>query len=334
VLAALVGFATAAAGTWWLLRPDVGLTSLDVPNERSMHSVAVPRGGGLAVLAGLLFSLAVVSFSVGFSWPAAAIFFALLLIAGISFVDDRKSLGVAPRLAVHFIAAGVALWGADLVPLALAYPGGAVALTPVVATVLSALAVVWLTNLYNFMDGMDGFAGGMAVIGFATIALLAGTQAPLLGAIALLTSAAAAGFLVFNFPPAQIFMGDVGASALGFLAAALILWGDVVGVFPWWIGTLAFAVFIVDATVTLIRRGCARQRIWKAHRSHFYQRLVAIGWSQPRAVMLHYVLMLLASMSALLANGGSLAWQCVILTSVVLMLLALMAYITLHERRR
>ena len=170
----------------------------------------------------------------------------------------------------------------------------------VVGAVFAWLFVVWMTNLFNFMDGMDGFAGGMAVIGFGALAGLGGLAgdqgfALLCGSVA----AAAAGFLVFNFPPARIFMGDVGGSTLGFLAAALILWADREGLFAWWVGVLVFSPFVVDATVTLIRRILRGEAPWRAHRSHCYQRIVQRGWGHRRTVLWEYALMFACAGSAL-----------------------------------
>ena len=157
-----------------------------------------------------------------------------------------------------------------------------------------------MINLYNFMDGMDGFAGGMAVSGFGAFAILgwmAGHDAFM--AINLVISAAAAGFLIFNFPPARIFMGDIGSSVLGLLAASLSLWGARDGVFPFWIAVLVFSPFIVDATVTLIRRLLRREKIWQAHKTHYYQTLVQAGWGHRKTVLLEYAIMLGCGVTAL-----------------------------------
>ncbi|EDN66403.1 glycosyl transferase, group 4 family [Beggiatoa sp. PS] len=165
----------------------------------------------------------------------------------------------------------------------------------------SLLFVVWMTNLYNFMDGMDGFAGGMAVFGFGTLAVFGGLANHLFFmAINLMVASAAGGFLLFNFPPARIFMGDVGASSLGFLAAAFSLWGHREGIFPLWVALLVFSPFIFDATVTLLRRLLQGDKIWLAHKSHYYQRLVELGWGHKNTVLWEYALMAACSVSALM----------------------------------
>jgi len=175
-----------------------------------------------------------------------------------------------------------------------------------VGLVLTVLYVVWVTNLYNFMDGMDGFAGGMAAFGFGTLGLLGLVSGDgYFAAICWAIAAAAGGFLIWNFPPARIFMGDTGASVLGLMAAALSLWGDRLGLFPLWIAILVFSPFIVDATVTLIRRVARRERIWEAHRSHHYQRLVRLGWGHRKTVLVEYLLMAGCSITAIVLLKAS-----------------------------
>jgi UDP-N-acetylmuramyl pentapeptide phosphotransferase/UDP-N-acetylglucosamine-1-phosphate transferase len=157
---------------------------------------------------------------------------------------------------------------------------------------LTALFVVWMINLYNFMDGMDGLAGGMTVFGFGALAVLGWRGGdPSFASAAAVTAAAAGGFLTSNFPPARIFLGDVGSSSLGLLAAGLSLIGTQRGLFPLWVAWLAFSPFIVDATWTLLRRLHAGERVWQAHRSHHYQRLVLAGWSHRKTLLRSWVLM-------------------------------------------
>jgi UDP-N-acetylmuramyl pentapeptide phosphotransferase/UDP-N-acetylglucosamine-1-phosphate transferase len=154
------------------------------------------------------------------------------------------------------------------------------------------LAIVWVTNLYNFMDGMNGLAGGMAVFGFGTLAL--GADAAGASDIAVLAgciAAGAGGFLLFNFHPARIFLGDVGSIPLGFLAAVLGMDGVRRDLWPLWFPLVAFSPFIVDASVTLLRRGLRGERVWQAHREHYYQRLVRMGWSHRHTALAEYGLM-------------------------------------------
>jgi UDP-N-acetylmuramyl pentapeptide phosphotransferase/UDP-N-acetylglucosamine-1-phosphate transferase len=133
----------------------------------------------------------------------------------------------------------------------------------------------------------------------------------------LITVGAAVGFLHFNFPPARIFMGDTGSSALGFLAAGISLWGDMTGTVPLWVSVLVFSPFIADATFTLLRRVRQREKVWEAHKTHYYQRLVQSGWGHRKTVMLEYGLMAACSAAALAARTAPVAMQWTIITSIV-----------------
>lgn len=230
--------------------------ALDRPNERSLHAHPVPRTGGIAVLAGIV---AAVPFGSAEIWLALGLALAL---AAISFVDDVKGLPVAARLGAHLLAAGVLVW---------------YLLSPIYLwqAALLVLGIAWLTNLYNFMDGSDGLAGGMTAIGFAAYAAAAAlAEEPELATTCLCIAAAAAAFLVFNFHPARIFLGDVGSIPLGFLAGALGVTGWNDEAWPLWFPLAVFAPFIADASVTLARRLVRRERIWDAHRDHYYQLMV------------------------------------------------------------
>jgi UDP-N-acetylmuramyl pentapeptide phosphotransferase/UDP-N-acetylglucosamine-1-phosphate transferase len=227
---------------------------------------------------------------------------------------------------VHFLVALLLVYGGYAID-ALELPGLRWPLAPWLGAAITCLYVVWLINLYNFMDGMDGFAGGMAVFGFGTFAVLGALGgAPLFAGASGVVAAAAGGYLLYNFPPARIFMGDAGSSLLGFLAAGLSLWASMAEIFPLWIAVLAFSPFIVDATVTLLRRLSRRERVWEAHKSHCYQRLVELGWGHRKTVLLEYVLMLLCSLSAV--AGARLApahqwWLLAVWTIVYVILISL-----------
>jgi UDP-N-acetylmuramyl pentapeptide phosphotransferase/UDP-N-acetylglucosamine-1-phosphate transferase len=163
--------------------------------------------------------------------------------------------------------------------------------------------MVWMTNLFNFMDGSDGLAGGMAAIGFGTLAAAAAASG--LGPLALACAAVASaslGFLIHNFPPARVFLGDAGSVPLGFLAGAFGIYGALAGAWPLWFPLLVFSPFIADATVTLLRRALRREPFWRAHRSHAYQRLVMAGWTRRELALRGYGLMAAAAASALLAR--------------------------------
>jgi UDP-N-acetylmuramyl pentapeptide phosphotransferase/UDP-N-acetylglucosamine-1-phosphate transferase len=195
-------------------------------------------------------------------------------------------------------------------------PGGSWELSYVGGVALSALFIVWMINLYNFMDGMDGFAGGMTVFGFGTFAGLgwiAGHDSFLI--VNLIIACASAGFLYFNFPPARIFMGDIGSSTLGLMAATLSLWGARDGVFPFWVAMLVFSPFIIDSTVTLARRLSRREKIWQAHKTHFYQRLVQAGWGHRKTVLFEYIIMFGCGITALWGARATVEMQVAIVVA-------------------
>ena len=278
---------------------------LDLPNERSLHEQPTPRGGGLGILAGIALALLILEPG---SVPFGLLLLTLLL-GALSFLDDLYGLSALLRFMGHGIVAGLAVFlGLGLSQLQL--PGMVMSLPGWLGAILAWLLLVWMTNLYNFMDGMDGFAGGMAVIGFGALGLL-GWQAgdTDFALVCAVVVAASAGFLWFNFPPARLFMGDVGSAALGFLAGALMLWGARRGLFPLWIGLLVFSPFVVDATVTLVRRLLRGERVWQAHRSHCYQRLARSGWGHRSTVLAEYGLMLACAATALWVHGRDPAMQ-------------------------
>lgn len=287
----VIAFLVSAAVLGLLLASGAARWMLDRPNRRSLHVTPTPRSGGLAVIAGV---------AAGWWWSGAqletSLWIALAALALVSLYDDLRGAHVLLRFSVHLAVAAAAAWSML----------GAQHAIPVV--IVAALAIAWMTNLYNFMDGADGLAGGMALIGFGTYtvaAIVAGDYAFAAwnGAVA----AAAGGFLLYNFPPARVFLGDAGAIPLGFLAGAFGVLGAVRGDWPWWFGILAFAPFIVDASITLARRLLRRARVWQAHREHYYQRLVRGGWTHRRTAIAEYALMaasgLLAVVAAALPHG-------------------------------
>lgn len=280
-----------------------GRLPMDHPNARSLHATPTPRIGGLGILAGL----AVASAWLGDAALLPAMLGALAL-AAVSLADDVRGLPVWVRFLAHFAAAAGCLlaWG--------------IAGWPLLA---GTLAVVWMTNLYNFMDGANGLAGGMATIGFGALALAAWLGgAPGLAAFCAAIAAAALAFLYFNFPTARLFMGDVGSIPLGFLAAALGIVGVQQDAWPWLFPLLVFSPFIVDASVTLVRRAARGEKVWRAHRSHYYQRVVLLGASHRRLALAAWALMLtMAALAfALLLLRQHAAWVLVLSAMLYLVL--------------
>jgi UDP-N-acetylmuramyl pentapeptide phosphotransferase/UDP-N-acetylglucosamine-1-phosphate transferase len=268
-----------------------GRFALDQPNERSLHERPIPRIGGVAVLLGAAVAL---GFGAAQAWLPMLI---ALCLAVVSFVDDLRGMPTALRLLFHLCGAAAFGWYvlSPTHPLQLA---------------LIIVALAWLTNLYNFMDGSDGLAGGMSVIGFGAFA----AAAHLAGHVALATlcialAAASAAFLTHNFHPARIFLGDVGSIPLGFLAGALGVLGWRDDVWPLWFPVLVFGPFIADATVTLVKRLVRGERVWRAHREHYYQRMVRMGLGHRMTAWVAYGAMLGCAGAALLGRSQSPAMQ-------------------------
>jgi UDP-N-acetylmuramyl pentapeptide phosphotransferase/UDP-N-acetylglucosamine-1-phosphate transferase len=258
-----------------------GRFALDEPNERSLHQRPVPRTGGVAVLLG---ASAAMAFGAADLWLPAGLALAL---GALSFFDDLYGLPTAARLAAHLGAAGLLVWYvlSPMAPLEMA---------------LLVIALAWITNLYNFMDGSDGLAGGMAVIGFGAygVAAALGGNAALAG-LCVAIAAAAAAFLAHNVHPARIFLGDVGSIPLGFLAGALGIVGWRGDLWPLWFPVLVFGPFIADATITLVKRALRGTRVWQAHREHYYQRMVMMGLGHRATALAGYGLMLVCAAAAL-----------------------------------
>ena len=288
---------------------------MDKPNERSLHQTAVPRMGGVAIMSG---------------WLAAALLLpsdwnlvpGVLLAAGISLLDDWRGLPVWLRLAVQLMAAlwCVLIWLRPDWPLPM--------------SLILVAVVVWMCNLYNFMDGSDGLAGGMAVIGFGSYALVAWVAGDAsLAALSLAIAAATVPFLLRNFHPASIFMGDAGSVSLGLLAAILGAAGWLQGIWSVWLPLLVFSPFITDATLTLLRRMARGEKFWRAHREHYYQKLVRMGWGHRGTALAEYGLMVMAAALAIGIQGLG-PWTQVSAAITWLAILLLLAWrIERHWRR-
>ena len=277
-----------------LLKTSLVNIALDAPNHRSLHSVLTPRTGGLAIMLGMLVAFALI----GDLWEWLGFLLALMLI---SLIDDILGLTVRWRLALQVLLCANFIW--FFIPEQLWW-----------LKLLALPTLVWMTNLYNFMDGADGLAGGMTVVGFATYAFAAyaaGNMQIALMSGCIVSSALA--FLLFNFHPAKIFMGDVGSIPLGFLAGAIGLYGWQQGVWPMWFSALVFSPFIIDATVTLLKRGLRCEKVWQAHREHYYQRLVQMGWGHKKTALVEYVLMLSIAISALVMLKLSHLWVIILI---------------------
>lgn len=244
---------------------------LDIPNGRSSHTIPTPRGGGVAIVISYLVALVwMISAGLIGRDPFLAMFGAGALIAALGFLDDHGHIAARWRLLGHFFAAAWALFWLGGLPAISVF--GMTLAPGLIVNVLAAFYLVWLLNLYNFMDGIDGIASVEAIcvcVGAAIIYALSGFAT--LVWLPVLLACAVAGFLFWNFPPAKIFMGDAGSGFLGIMLGCLSLQGAWISSQFLWVWLILLGVFIVDATVTLIRRLVRGDKVYEAHRSHAYQ---------------------------------------------------------------
>jgi UDP-N-acetylmuramyl pentapeptide phosphotransferase/UDP-N-acetylglucosamine-1-phosphate transferase len=256
LLAALLSLAACGAVRHWLRQSGI----LDRPNDRSSHITPTPRGGGLGVMAAIL------PFSLGVGIDPALLTGMILLI-GVSWLDDRISLAPLPRFGAQILAIGLCL--SQLAPTDLVLRG----LVPLeLDRFLVGFAWLWFVNLTNFMDGIDGITGVQTISTMIGAALLIFTPAALpfeTAALAFVLAGAAFGFLYWNWPKASLFLGDVGSVPLGFLMGAVLLQTALSGHL---LAALILPLYpVTDATLTLLHRAIKREKIWQAHRCHFYQ---------------------------------------------------------------
>ncbi|HYY90289.1 MAG TPA: glycosyltransferase family 4 protein, partial [Chloroflexota bacterium] len=254
------------------------------------HTRPTLRGGGLVIVAGFFVGL-LGWLASGGSLSPRAIGWVLgaLLVAGVSFVDDLRPLPAAPRLLTHVLGAAILTFAGvqnpELLPLAFVY-------------------ITLVTNVYNFMDGIDGLAGAQAVVAGTALAVAGAIVGnPLVSGAGALIAAASAGFLVHNVPsPARLFMGDVGSTFLGFNFAGLTLLGNLGvggGRLPLEFGIVVLAPFLFDGLVTLGRRIVRGERWFEAHRSHYYQRLVSRGLGHGQVTGLYVGLAVVSGVAGL-----------------------------------
>lgn len=261
---------------------------LDVPNARSSHSVPTPRGGGIAIVisvAATVIALAVVSGVLPLGL-AAVMVLGGGLVALVGFLDDRGHVPAPVRLLVHLLAVVGALRTLG-VPAELTGAANALGVAWL-GPVLACLACVWFLNLFNFMDGIDGIAASEAVFVAGSAALLVTLQngPQYLIVVWLVVASASAGFLVWNWAPAKIFMGDVGSGFLGFVIALLLVLSITKQALPIWTAFIIVTPFVSDATATLARRIAGGEQWYAAHRSHAYQRLSRRWGSHARVTLL------------------------------------------------
>ncbi|PIW31011.1 MAG: hypothetical protein COW30_00905 [Rhodospirillales bacterium CG15_BIG_FIL_POST_REV_8_21_14_020_66_15] len=267
LLLAAFCFAVVAGGSGPLIRLLVKFDLMAHPNERSNHTVATPEGSGILVIAALIPAWFLIA-----DRPMAHVLVPALVLGVLSWLDDTRGLSPAIRFPAHILAVAAALWFEPT----FIYPLQQFVPEPL-AYFIIAFVWVWFINLFNFMDGIDGITGAETAsigIGVAAVVAVHGLAADF-GALGICTAATALGFLIWNWPPAKVFLGDVGSVPLGFLLGWLLLSLAAAG--PWIVAIILPAYYLADSTLTLLYRMVRRKKIWRAHREHFYQR-AAVGW--------------------------------------------------------
>jgi UDP-N-acetylmuramyl pentapeptide phosphotransferase/UDP-N-acetylglucosamine-1-phosphate transferase len=300
-----------------LRRRDV----LDRPNARSSHLAPTPRGGGIAVIGAVLLAWIVLGKTglVGSIVTSAAL--GAVILAIVSWIDDLRGLSPGVRLLAQAVAVLI-----GVLALPEARNGFQAWLGPAFYDVAVGLVWMWWINLFNFMDGIDGLAASEAAAigaGLLLFAAIGEGSDPQMALLAAGLVGAAIGFLLWNWSPAQIFLGDVGSVPLGYLSGFLLL--DLANRGRWKIALILPLYFIADATVTLLRRVLRGERVWEPHRQHFYQRAVRSGLRHAavvKRVIAADLLLILCGWAAENGSGSVSLGAAIVIVAVLIVVLA------------
>ncbi len=331
-----LGFATSWWATGVVRRYALRKKLIDFPNKRSSHAQPTPHGGGLAIVLVTLCGLLTYGLLFFVEYRLLLLFYAfgVGLIATVSWFDDLHTLPNRVRFAVHGLAAilaivGLGYWDEVVVPLLGQVHLGWLGLP------VTFLWIVGLTNAYNFMDGIDGIAGGQAVVaglGWAILGIV--TDLPFVGILGALLSATSLGFLFHNWPPARIFMGDVGSAFLGYSFACLAIMGASREPSLAMAGVLLVWPFVFDTIFTFFRRLRNRENVFSAHRSHLYQRLVISGYSHRTVTLLYIGLDVLGLLLALLVFKKNVWTDLTVAVTLTVCCFALWGSTVIREKRQ
>jgi len=268
-------FVCAVVGTYFIRSVFRKKELLDHPNDRSSHTIATPKGGGLAIMITFYGAITFLFFQENID---SRLFYALLSgvpLILISLVDDIVPQPPKLRFGIQLLSALGALYALGGVQ---TLEFISFSLSGIWVNILALLGIIWMSNLYNFLDGIDGYAGSEALFVGVAVFLLFGNE------VSLMLALSTAGFLLFNWDKATIFMGDVGSAPLGFIFAIFILYDAPTPNFVAWL--ILLSLFWFDATLTLIRRARRGEKLSQAHKKHAYQRLHQAGFSHAKVVML------------------------------------------------
>lgn len=335
VTSIIASFVVAVWLTAWVKRYSLKNHLLDIPNDRGSHQEVTPRGGGIAIIVPVVLVTVIVMLFTGQHYlEYGTLILTVVSLAMIGWLDDHKDQPVLRRVGVHMMAGIIVLYGIGSVEY-INIDSLKLGLSPL-AGIITVLWVAWMANLYNFMDGIDGLVAGHTAISACAIGLWFSLSGDLLTAcVCYSLMAASLGFLIWNWEPARIFMGDVGSVAIGGLLAGLAVLGYQAYQIPIMAFVLLFLVFLTDTGLTLLSRVRRRKVLWQAHREHYYQRAVATGWSHAQVttclLLTNIVLAVLASLVAL--NVGW-TWLWLLLGLLVVISLAQMVRFAEHSNTR
>lgn len=278
---------------------------IDVPTERSSHDIPTPKSGGIAIVAafsaGVLAIFMIAEKTMIMKPYFFGFVFSSLLIAGISFYDDLRSKPYTFKLKAQLLAAGVVLTSGLIID-EFVLPFAGIVVLGWMSYPVTLLWILGFTNAFNFMDGLDGLAAGVAVIAGAFLCIITYSQGSLFVYITCYTLVAGIlGFLVYNFPPARIFMGDVGSAFIGFCFAVLAV---IAARYDhshtsYFVVPLLFFNFIYDTSFTLVRRSLRGENLAEAHKSHLYQIFHQLGYSPHFVSVFHYGVCILQGIAAM-----------------------------------
>jgi Fuc2NAc and GlcNAc transferase len=329
-LVSVVLFTLVALLSWFvvgrLIDSLIANNMLDLPNDRTLHQGAIPRGGGLVIITSLLIALIAMSIISNRPQFFAALALVVFAWASLSWCDDKADLTPRFRLVVQFAICLFSVaafgWVNQVLGVPLYWLG----------PLLSVIGLLWMANLYNFMDGLDGLAASQTIVASISMAFWFLMHSDWqLALVCVVVAASSYGFLLWNWSPAKIFMGDVGSITLGGFFGTLFIIGatrhglSILSFFS------LFGVFIADATMTIIMRALRGEKIWLPHRQHFYQRLASHGYAHSKITLASIVLMLLCSVFATL---GVLYHDMIWLSLVaILLILAISAALVIYVEK-
>jgi len=316
-------FVASLVGTRLILKVLRDRAILDHPNDRSSHSTPTPKGAGIAVIPCLIAAWALTAWGTPEAAITQILIAAALILAMLSWFDDLRELNPIIRLGAQVLAVAFVLFFADGVAFFREpFLGGL--LPPGLDMVAAGLLWVWFINLFNFMDGIDGIAGVEAAsigVGIALVSVAAGLS-DVFGTFGLAIAAASLGFLIWNWHPAKIFLGDIGSVPLGFMLGGLLLWLAANG--QWAAALILPLYYLADSTITLLKRFVRGEKVWQAHRQHFYQQALANGLSHDHIVRhVLFVDLVLIALAVAAARG----WVGAALISAPILVLWLLIYL-------